>query len=141
MLTSDQVLDKIAADIKAWDGDDLNMLLPAVNRLQKLREYSYPDRLPQGEEDYKKDIDAEKGIRMTFCRDYTDDQASHALYAAAERSDLVWPSPWDEESCEFAWIVDRKGQFLTREDSRSGDWFLNRWQPGVNCMFNADSED
>ena len=113
--------DRIAAAIDGWSGEDIADLLPAVQQLETLIK-----RWKQ-ESDFS-DID-ECELR-----------AYHALTNAGTRDDNPWPSPWDEFACEFAFVVDRKGNFLAREFGDQGAWEIHDWVEGINCKFtNADA--
>lgn len=64
-------LPRIAAVILAWDGEDLNNLLPPLQRSEA--------------------IPREQGLSTGADED---DEVMHALTDAGAREDLPWPSPW-----------------------------------------------
>jgi hypothetical protein len=93
-LSDDIELEIFAKAIDTWDGNDLNTLLPTLHRYQAwLREHPECDGI-FNEKDYA---------------------VSQALARLTERADVTWPLEWAEESCPFAWAVDRQGNYLTRE--------------------------
>lgn len=116
-----EMLQQIAAKIRSWDGENLNEILPAVQQLHALRM-----RVRNREDVCDEDSSV---LDNVICRD---DAASIALIEAGERRHLPWPSPFDEEACDFAWVVDRQGQYLTRDVCGcpwylGGDWYIDRW--------------
>jgi hypothetical protein len=107
MMTFKSEMNDIEATIKAWDGEDLTSLLPALRSYEAMKQN--PDFSP------------------------TYDGVDLALADAGSRADLPWPSPWDEEECPFAIAIDRKGQYL----SKTVRWHEGRYTvvPDLNGEF------
>ena len=63
-----------------------------------------------------------------------------ALSDRGVQGDQEWPSPWDEEACAFAWVVDKQGGYLTREFTNGGRWMADKWEAGVDCRFHENCE-
>ncbi len=111
-------LERIAAIINTWDGEDARRLLPCLRQFERLRRQARKDGLD-------------------YCD--SDNPVSLAIANAETRDDTLLPSPWNEESMQCICISDRKGQFITRDFFN--EWIVEEWEDNVNCNFSEDETD
>ena len=67
--------------------------------------------------------------------DFDEIEAYHAFLDAGTRDDTPFPSPWDEFDCDCVYVVDRSGQFLTREFGDKGAWEVQDFPKEGDCDF------
>ncbi len=115
-----KLLAPVNAGIRAWDGENVLHILPYVEVLWKILDA----------------IEKNNNIKCPSPEiDFDEIKAYHAFMDAGTRDDTPYPPPWDEFDTECVYVVDRSGQFLTREFGDKGAWEVQDFPKEGDCDF------